>query len=309
MKVLLLVLLVAIGHAFPRSWELSLSPRVAISAAIAANTTNYVEDYEKLDRNAHCKPDYEKFEGPYMVYQKRLEEARSCPSKVLCGRCKDSMCMRTCCWNKHVLQNGQNAGLTQPETVAIYGWTDTDYKFINPIAWGAPSVTAWGFDQHPFPGAENYTCSFSKAEVWPYIQVLSSALRKLPPAEPVSTLWRGSRQSAKQLGNFISGGFTSTSHRFDTALNFAYLQGRSLWAIESHNTGKDIMNCSSVPNEDEVLFGPGSRFKVVECSPTTFSSVQQQELNKVIGELEQMGRKLDVICLKEASAASEVIAV
>lgn len=285
MKVVLLVLNVAVGHAYPGSWDvdLLLSPGVTTGAAIAANVTGYVEDYEKLDKHAHCL-------GPpastYMVYQQNLQNARTSQQ------------------NQHVLQAGQNAGLTQPETVAIYGWTLADYEFINPIAWGAASANLWIYPEH------KYTCSLSKAEVWPYIQLLNSAVSKLPPAQPVgATLWRGSKQSAKELGNVISGGYSSCSRDFDAAFDFVNWRGGSLWAIESHTTGKDISKFSEAPSEGEVLFWPDSRLKVVECSSTTINNARQQEINKAIKQLEQQGKKLDVICLQEASAASEAIAV
>lgn len=220
-----------------------------------------VEEYEKLDKYAHCngKVDH------YMVYQKNLGLA-----------------------SKAVLTAGQDAGLLQQETVAIFGWTLGDYEFINKVAWGAAEVS-FGVEPFGFP-----TCTLSKAEILPYIEVLVSGLNKLPPAVP-ATLWRGSKKSAEELGKLITGGFSSTSRDFGSAFNFVSSSGGSLWAIESHTSGKDISIFSDKPTEGEVLFAAGSRLEVVECSPTIITDEIRQ---KVKESEDEYHKKIDIICMK-----------
>lgn len=238
------------------------------------STASPVEDFEKLDRNAHCDGEVDRF----MEYQDNLNEvSHFFPS---------------------VLRAGQHAGLTQQETVAIYGWTSFEFNVINPIAWGKNESTfgVWGKND------ELVNCTLSKAEVWPYIDVLISAMNKLPSAQPVgATLWRGSGMSAKELGNVITGGFSSTSTEFGYALEWLQSRrcGGSLWAIESHTSGKDISKFSQFEMESEVLFPMGSRLEVVECSPTTISNARQQQIKDV-----NTGTcKIDVICMKEAETS------
>jgi len=265
---------------------------------VASGNADPVADFMKLDKHKHCLgPPVE----PYMVYERNLAMAKQ--------RGPDGP--------RKILQNGQNAGLTQVETVAIYGWSLAEYEYINPIAWGADKANLWIYPAH------RYTCSLSKAEVWPEIEVLNAAMKKLPPAKPVGALlWRGSGQSAAQLGKVITGGYSSTSRSFDEAFGFVKRKGGSLWAVESHTSGKDISKFSEagqpgVSQEDEVLFPAGSRLGVVQCSPSTIDAGKQQEIDSSRGNLAKEGKTIDIICLKELPAlslkdlfaASEAIAV
>jgi len=219
-----------------------------------------------------------------MVYERNLKNAAEYP--------------------REILQAGQKAGLTQVETVAIYGWSLAEYEYINPIAWGKDEADLWIYPAH------QYKCSLSKAEVWPEIEVLNSALSKLPPAEPLgATLWRGSKQSAEELGNEIIGGYSSTSRVFDEAFNFVQSKGGSLWAVESHTSGKDITVFTEagqpfVKSEDEVLFAAGSRLGVVQCSSSTIDAEKQQKIDTARGHLAREGKTIDIICLKELPALS-----
>lgn len=246
---------------------------------MAVGDASPAQDFESLDKYAHCDGNA----GHYMVYEENLKFAGS--------------------GSRTVLQAGQNAGLTQVDTVAIYGWTLSDYELINPIAWGADEVT---FPVYP---ARTIHCSLSKADVEPYIEVLNGALDKLPPARG-STLWRGSKQSAAELGGVVTGGYSSTSLNFDEALRFATgVHGKSLWVIGSHTSGKDISKFSESLQEQEVLFPAGSILEIVQCSPSLFNSHEQQAINSAMSELQRKGRELDIICMQERTAASNITAV
>jgi len=206
-----------------------------------------------------------------------------------------------------VFQNGQQAGLTEQDTVAIYGWTRFEYEFLNPIAWGKPEVTVT-----PFWETNTSTCTAYRADVLPLIEVVLRALSKLPPIPPNVTLFRGDGRSAEELGSVITGGFMSTTNSLDAALLFAFPQ-RTLWAIESSPSGKDITKFSAYPQETEILLPNGTRLEVVKCSPTTFDDAMQQ---KVV-EFDALRRDLcmiddtlpcsniTVLCMKETTAALE----
>jgi len=266
------------GEVISRS---TFMPRVACpTTVVASGKSGPVEDFKKLDKHMHCQgPD----PGPYKVYQMNLASMQQIPS---------------------ILRAGQKAGLNQLDTVAIYGWSLAEYEYINPIAWGKDEASLWIYPAH------QYKCSLSKAEVWPEIEVLNSALSKLPPAEPLGgTLWRGSGQSAKQLGNEIVGGYSSTSRVFDEAFNFVRNKGGSLWAVESHTSGKDITPFTYagqpfVQSEDEVLFAAGSRLGVVQCSSSTFDAGKRQKIASANRQLARAGKTIDIICLKELPALS-----
>uniref|UniRef100_A0A7S2I4Y3 NAD(+)--protein-arginine ADP-ribosyltransferase n=1 Tax=Alexandrium andersonii TaxID=327968 RepID=A0A7S2I4Y3_9DINO len=230
-----------------------------------------VEDFEKLDKYAHCSGKVD----PYMVYQRNLDLTP-----------------------KAVRDAGVAAGLSAQETVAIFGWTLGDFEFINKVAWGADNVT-FGVEPFGYPH-----CTLYKAEVAPYIEVLVSALKKLPPAAP-GTLWRGSKRTLGRLGKVIKGGFDSTSRSFGSALNFVKNSGGSLWAVESHSSGKDISMFSDKPAEGEVLFPAGSELDVVDCSP----AVVTDEIRQKVRAAETPAAPIDIICLKGASSGSHAIVV
>jgi len=258
----------------------SVMKSLLLVLCVASGKSGPVEDFKKLDKHMHCKgPD----PGPYMVYQRNLESMQGIPS---------------------ILRAGQKAGLNQLDTVAIYGWSLAEFEYINPIAWGKDEADLWIYPAH------QYKCSLSKAEVWPEIEVLNSALSKLPPAKPLGgTLWRGSGQSAKQLGNEIVGGYSSTSRVFDEAFNFVRTKGGSLWAVESHTSGKDITPFTYagqpfVQSEDEVLFAAGSRLGVVQCSSSTIDAEKHQKIDTANRQLARQGKTIDIICLKELPALS-----
>ena len=101
-----------------------------------------VVGFMKLDKQKHCQGcvafdqtgrqqpcSLSKAEAaevaPFMVYERNLEKTRH-PLRTE---------------QQDILQNGQKAGLTQVETVALYGWSDCDDRYINPIAWGADNAT------------------------------------------------------------------------------------------------------------------------------------------------------------------------
>ena len=101
------------------------------------------------------------------------------------------------------------------------------------------------------------------------ILVLASALNKLPGFE--GTLFRGAVLSPEVLARYVPGetieeaGFLSTSR----SKSFAAKRAATLFVIDSNGMGKDIASMSRFPREEEVLFLPHSRFKVIEVEENT----------------------------------------
>lgn len=92
---------------------------------------------------------------------------------------------------------------------------------VNPIARGLDEVE---FDDYPLlPKLTKATCKLNKADVLPYVRVLSSALTKLPALVGTERLWRGHRRSVSyELGSIITlNGFTSVSRDRTAAIEFA----------------------------------------------------------------------------------------
>lgn len=241
------------------------------------SNASIVEDFEKFD--VYCsatfdrpKPLFHQYKGlvKYNAYQDNLQEMRDFEGP---------------------LKAGQDAGLTLQESVAIFGYTAQDYHFINSIGRGVDEVIF-----HPEDN-DKVVCNISSAQAQPYITVLTTALDKLPPAQP-GTLWRGTGWVTDhdfEIG-FVKnlGAFTSTTKTFFTALTYAT---SALWVIESHTSAKDISNFSRFENEDEVLFPMGTRVEIVGCSPTSLNSAQQQ----LVDEIRDEGRSTDIICMKETN--------
>jgi len=171
------------------------------------------------------------------------------------------------------LTTGNNLGLTDHETAAIFGWTTGDYRLLNPIARGLPMVE---FDEYPFlPNkTTKVKCQLTREEVMPYILVLSSALSKLPVLSSQQRLWRGHKRAthpSAKIGSIIEmRGFTSVTRDREIALEFAIKsnEGRSnkrtLICILEHSTARAISKLSARPNETEVLFPPGRIFEIVD---------------------------------------------
>lgn len=208
---------------------------------------------------------------------------------------------------RDVLKTGQEAGLTIHETLAIFGYTTEDYQFINAIAWGSEegdaSVSVMWADN--ISDKADLVCSVSSAEAWPYITMIGTALDKLPSVQP-QVLWRGDWRKDDfyfEIGYVtMRTGFTSTSHSADATLEYL-ADGGCLWAIENHTSGKAISSFSAQEQEDEVLFPMGSRFEIVECSPTTISDALRQTIEDINKELHENGadNSIDIICMKEST--------
>lgn len=139
-------------------------------------------------------------------------------------------------------------GLTIPESAVIATYANEGYKKLNKSLRSAPDMKSKKF----------------KAE-------LEKALRKIPTRS--GTTWRGAPLTQKQaqlykVGGVIKeSGFTSTSKSRDVAERFANVYGDhyAMFKIvgkSGHDIGKLLSQGGG--DEDEVLYKPGVKFKVVE---------------------------------------------
>lgn len=134
------------------------------------------------------------------------------------------------------------AGHTDVQVAAMIGYTGHDYAKIN------------------YALRKNDAAMLAKLA--PYVQLIRTGLAQLPPF--VGTVHRGVDLSntAAAVAKYRPGaivveeGFTSTS--YDIAYS---LIGNTRFVIESKR-GRNIESLSAFQNEKEVLFMPGSRFRV-----------------------------------------------
>ncbi|MGI8761254.1 MAG: ADP-ribosyltransferase [Jatrophihabitantaceae bacterium] len=90
-------------------------------------------------------------------------------------------------------------------------------------------------------------------------QAVSDALAKLPPHE--GTVYRGTNLPEDVLTNYRSGE-TIREDAFTSASTDRPFPGNAQYTIRSSN-GKEVSGYSNVPNENEVLFDRGTRFRVL----------------------------------------------
>lgn len=210
------------------------------------------------------------------------------------------------------LQVGEQLGLTQHETAAIFGWTTGDYRLLNPIARGESLAD---FDDYPFVPQELTKLRFRlhATDVQPYIEVLKTALSKLPSLpDSQCRLWRG---HARSLGSTTPGsivrlpGFSSVTRDRDTAISFATKDGsqsrqRSVLCILDHFSAKSLSKLSARSNEYEVLFPADRTFQVVE--PPTDESDHREAVELAVRTVQQSHRECEIqlLYLKEVGRPS-----
>lgn len=214
--------------------------------ALGAPEALVVEAFERLDKWRGCERNI----GQHLVCKENIKRAKysGFPSS---------------------LELAEQAGLTQQEAAALFGWSTGDFRFVNQVARGAPEAV---FDD--YPQGQKATCRLSRAEVEPYVAMVSTALRKLP-AECPQRLWRGHRRPlSTDLAAIVTlDGFASFAQDRDEALKFVKQANagtssqRTVLVVESHHSGRSISRFSARRQEAEVLFPLGCRFRVVEPPP------------------------------------------
>jgi hypothetical protein len=144
-------------------------------------------------------------------------------------------------------------GMTAAEETSLRGYTGSHYVALN-TALRAGMMTE---------------------QQYVHVANINRALGKLP--NMVGTVYRGRKDSAAHLykeGMIVEErGFTSTSTNEMFSVNWAGGPTGTKFQITS-KTGKSVKDFSQHPQENEVLFKSGSRFKVTKVSGSTVHMVE-----------------------------------
>ena len=144
------------------------------------------------------------------------------------------------------------------DLVALRGYTSNDYDFINKaLRSGNPAELA---------------------QVENYIKTAASGLNEMPTYE--GTVYRGTKLPPDAAAKYQAGEtVTEAAFTSSAASNKAAFDGDTLFVINS-KTGHDVSMLSVYGHEQEVLFSPGTSFKVlkVEVDPVTgFRTIYMSE--------------------------------
>jgi hypothetical protein len=149
--------------------------------------------------------------------------------------------------------------LTVEEAAAISGYTSQDYQFINPMLRGQ--------GKKPVPSLTKGK-SYTPEDLLPYINLIVSGLNQLPASAP-SPVYRGTNLPQAVLQNHVVNAvvsdraFLSTTGSEEVA--YKPMGGKASmhrFTIE-HRSGRDVTPLTLHLEENETLFLPGTRFKVV----------------------------------------------
>jgi hypothetical protein len=158
---------------------------------------------------------------------------------------------------REFLQSDAGKELTDDELVALFGYTGGDYRKLNAALRGDLSPE-------------------DAAKLGPYAEKVKSGLEKLPPHEGVA--YRGMAMSPERLEEYLEKsesqepiadkGFSSASTSEEAALHSLKkndAEGKVKVMVEVRSSkGRDVTALSQNPHEQEVLFAPGSKFKIVD---------------------------------------------
>lgn len=182
-----------------------------------------------------------------------------------------------------------NKGLSRIEEFAIFAFTTNVYKHMNSLQSGRHLED--NFNSSVIQG----DIEEAKAVINELNQHAISGLSKLPNHE--ATLFRGASLDKNELKKYQlnsevdSEKFVSYSVAKDTALDFLDRvrddeKTSVLFEVES-TSGKSITKYSaheltkSMPNEEETLFLPGSKFKVTEIKENAFNSYSKKNVTLI----------------------------
>jgi hypothetical protein len=157
--------------------------------------------------------------------------------------------------DKNIQANNFNThGMTTIEKVAVYGYTTSDYGYLNR---GLREAGGLGNVQHD--GLKSYA------------QHAVNGLAKLPDATPdpgksYKTVERGISGFAG-IAERYQAGKTVTEHAFTSTSEGRGYDGDWQFTIKSSH-GKDVSGLSKYGSEKEILFPPGTQFQVLHVGTT-----------------------------------------
>lgn len=168
---------------------------------------------------------------------------------------------------------GEKFNLTPYEVGAIRAYTGDSYLFIN---WQMRNLPDPLVNLYDAQALENSGVRQDMAEL---IANLANGLKKLPPAQTSSTRFKGLGRDANlpaaELAKYKKGAhvstpmFTSTTHTLEQMGHDFWWNG-SPHAIVIHQAfmgnGRNIGPFSGLPDEDEILFLPNTKFLVTHVN-------------------------------------------
>jgi hypothetical protein len=203
--------------------------------------------FKKLGLGDH-KPLTERRIETAAKYAEQVAAAKNDPMVGLMGKTKFLNCLFAV--DKNIKANNfATHGMTTIEKVAVYGYTTSDYGFLNK---GLREAGGLGNVQH--------------AGLKSYVQHAANGLAKLPDAAPdpgksYTTVARGVSGFAG-IAERYQAGKTVTEHAFTSTSQGRGYDGDWQFTIKSSH-GKDVSGLSKYASEKEILFPPGTQFQVL----------------------------------------------
>lgn len=141
-------------------------------------------------------------------------------------------------------------GLTIFERLAIESYTEGYYMTINGALWSNKDV----------------------AEITPFVQFMTSGLRKLPPY--VGTVYRKTRLNPEQLDQHSVGKIVSYPAFISTSVDNGFKSSADVLLKIQSLSGRAIQSFSFHMVENEILFSPGVKFLVTAKTVLADGKVQ-----------------------------------
>lgn len=155
-------------------------------------------------------------------------------------------------------------GLNKVQSMVLYSYSTEDYKKINPLL-RLPK------DQIP-------------NEAIIYKVFLNSVMDRLPNFSGL--VKRGLKIPDDQIGRYVEGAEVEFSSYTSTTKDLSFMRFENIHRmIIQSKTGKDISQFSANPNESEVLFKAGARFKVTKVLSKVNLNGRQAELEIHLEEI------------------------
>lgn len=223
---------------------------VAFKAALKAEMGNdklAKQLFAKLDLDNH-KPLTERRIETAAKYFEQVSAVKDDPMLGLMGSKKFLNCLFAV--DKNIQANNFNtSGMTTIEKVAVYGYTTSDYGYLNKGLREAGGLAKVGHD-----GLKQYA------------QHAANGLAKLPDAPPdpgktYKTVERGIGGFAG-IADRYQAGKTVTEHAFTSTSEGRAYDGDWQFTIKSSH-GKDVSGLSKFSMEKEILFPPGTQFQIL----------------------------------------------
>ena len=154
--------------------------------------------------------------------------------------------------DKDLSRKARRLGITESEMVGLLDYTAVGYRVMNICL-------------------REHMSEESCQETVGVIEAARRALSRMPNYR--GTVSRTATLPREALGIHVPGAILTYDSFTSTSIAPERLYGSQRFIIES-KTGKDISWASEIPKENEVLFAPGTVFKVISVEPSTEPGIQ-----------------------------------